>query len=117
MYDPNSTIGKGRNGESLALQFLIDKGFRLREKNYRYKRGEIDLIVQKENLIVFVEAKFRKSDKFGHPEEFVSVNQQELIIRTADDFIEKTGWKGNIRFDIIAIKGNHEIEHFEDAFY
>ncbi len=117
MNDPRSSIEKGRIGEARALDFYLSAGFRLRTKNYRHKRGEIDLIVQKEDLLVFVEVKLRTSNKFGHPEEFVSENQQDLILKTADQFIAESDWKGKIRFDIIAIDGRNEIEHFEDAFY
>ena len=117
MNGPKSTILKGRIGEAHALQYFLSLGFRLREKNYRHKKGEIDIIVQKDNLLVFAEVKYRRTERFGYPEEFVSQHQQSLIINTADHFIQESGWKGNIRFDIIAINGQKQIEHFEDAFY
>ncbi|MEP2024399.1 MAG: YraN family protein [Reichenbachiella sp.] len=112
-----STKDIGKEAEERALKFLIELGYTLQKRNYRYKRSEIDIIVQKGNTIVFVEVKFRKTTKFGHPEEFVSDNQKRSIVSGAEHFISETNWQENIRFDIIAIDGQFNIEHFEDAFY
>lgn len=108
---------KGVLGENLAESYFLKKGFKTLEKNYRYKRSEIDLIVHHELLVVFVEVKYRSSSTFGEPESFVSPNQQVKIIEAADEFIHQLQWQGNIRFDIIAINSKKEIEHFEDAFH
>lgn len=108
---------KGQAGEDQACEFLINQGFDIIERNYRYKRAEIDVIALKDKLLLFAEVKFRKANSYGYPEEFVSENQQKLIVEAADDYISNIHWKGNIRFDIIAIDSRHAIEHFEDAFY
>ncbi len=106
----------GQSGEMQAMDYLISQGFEILEQNYRYGRGEIDIIALKENLVVFVEVKKRKNNDYGNPEEFVSKNQQSLIMEGADDYIHAINWTKNIRFDIIAITGK-ELEHIEDAFY
>jgi len=111
------TQRKGRKGEDIAVNYLLKKGFEILERNYRYKRAEIDIIAMKNELIVFVEVKLRMDTSFGHPEKFVSENQQQLIISGADDYIEQIQWQGNIRFDIISINSINEIAYFEDAFY
>jgi len=108
---------QGRQAEELALAYFLQNGYELKARNVRYKRSEIDLIVSKDQLLVFVEVKFRKGIQYGHPEEFVSVNQQRSIIDGADFYIESNNWSGNIRFDIIAVDAQMNIEHFEDAFY
>ncbi len=108
---------RGNEAEDLAATFLENLGFKLLEKNYRYKRSEIDLIMSNDSLMVFVEVKYRSSTKFGQPEGFVSSNQQTKIIEAADEYIHQKNWQGNIRFDIIAINLQNEIVHFEDAFY
>lgn len=112
---------KGKYGEDLAVALMQKQGYTIRERNYRYKRGEIDIIAQTTDTLVFVEVKLRSSDSFGLPEESVSENQQNLIMQTAEQYIEETDWEGDIRFDIVAIElkpqQSPQITYFEDAFY
>ena len=113
---------KGKEGEDIALKYLLDRGYELLERNYRYRRGEIDLIVRTATVIHFIEVKFRKNNRYGEPEDFVSQKQQGLIMEAADNFVLENEWKGDIRFDIIAIKmtgqsNKIEITHLKDAFY
>lgn len=113
-------IKRGFDGEELAMTFLKNKGYTILEKNYRYKRSETDLIVEKNNWLVFVEVKTRSSTSFGYPEEFVDERKVEKIIEGADQYIHENNWHDNVRYDIISIvlgKGEPEIVHFEDAFY
>lgn len=112
----NSNAEQGKRAESLARNHFKKLGFELSETNYRYRRAEIDLIVLNETLLVFVEVKYRSNDQFGKPEEFVTDNQKKLIIEAADEYIHSINWQKNIRFDIVAIDKNDNIEHFEDAF-
>ncbi|MEQ9300682.1 MAG: YraN family protein [Cyclobacteriaceae bacterium] len=109
--------GIGDSGEQKAADFLLDKGYEICAMNYRHKRGEIDLIVKKNTMMVFVEVKTRNNLKFGTPEQFVSERQQEVIIETANAYVSEVDWQGPIRFDIIAIVPEKEVVHFEDAFY
>ena len=113
-----NTKEKGKGGENQAISFLESKGYEILIRNYRYKRSEIDLIGQKDGLLVFVEVKLRKNDRFGEPESFVSDNQMQKIREAAENYIDNSDWSGNVRFDIVAIKErpNMEILHFEDAF-
>ena len=114
------TIKRGKEGEDLAASFLEQKGFRVLERNYRYKRSEIDLIVARGNWLVFVEVKARSSSAFGYPEEFVDYNKKKMIFIGADHYMNEKNWQGNVRYDIVAISlgyGNPEIHHVEDAFY
>ena len=113
-------IEKGKAGEDLAAQFLIEKGYQILARNYRFKRSEIDLIAQKDNCLVFVEVKLRTTDAFGYPEEFVNEKKAAKIMEGADQYIYELKWKGNIRFDIVAIrqiKDQTELVQIEDAFY
>jgi len=109
-------ILKGREGESRAELFLKEKGFEIVARNYRHKRSEIDLIVQKENWLVFVEVRMRNSTVYGHPEETISRAKQKKVMEGAAHYLEETKWAGNVRYDIVAITKN-EVMHFEDAFY
>ena len=115
-----NTKKTGNYGEKLAADFLVQKNYQLLEKNYKFLKKEIDIIAQKDNLLIFVEVKFRKNTKFGNPEESVNFKKQKNIKKVAENYIFLKNWQQNIRFDIIAITYKNkiiEIQHFEDAFY
>lgn len=118
MADSMQSIGK--KGEDLAVDFLQAKGYDLIARNYRHRRGEIDLITRFRELLIFVEVKYRSRSDFGEPETFVSERQQELILAAAENYTYERQWEGDIRFDIVAIsevQGRQFVEHFEDAFF
>ncbi len=109
----------GQRGEENAVNYLLSNGYDILERNYRFGRAEIDIIVQKDKTLIFVEVKTRKNSDFGFPETFVSESQEERIHLAAEEFVEKHGWQGDIRFDIIAIVwdlSEPTFDHFEDAF-
>lgn len=103
----------------MACKFLEEAGYAILEKNYRYKRAEVDIIASKEKLLIFVEVKTRSDNRYGEPEDFVSDKKAALIINAADHFIYENNWLNDIRFDIISVTTLPEIviKHFEDAFY
>lgn len=110
----------GRVGEEIALQLLASKGFRILEKNWRFKNDEIDIIAKNENYLVIVEVKTRSSGFFGEPYTAVNFKKQAFLIRAANVYIEKNNIDLECRFDIISIvfvNKKHKIEHLEDAFY
>lgn len=113
-------IKRGADGEKLAASMLEQKGFVVVERNYRYKRSEIDLIVRRGNWLIFVEVKTRTSDAYGYPEESVDYKKKKKIFEGADYYMHETNWGGNVRFDIVAVNlvnGRPKIHHIEDAFY
>jgi putative endonuclease len=110
-----SNVQKGKDAEDKALEFLTQKGYELLARNYRFGKGEIDLVVVKENTLVFVEVRSLQSADFGFPEQSISEKKKQLLQKTAENFIFEKNWQKNIRFDIIALLGK-QIEHFEDAF-
>src|ERR1700712_5302185 len=116
----HDNIKKGNEGERLAADFLISKGYVIVERNYRYKRAEIDLIVRKDNWLIFVEVKLRTSISFGYPEEFVDYDKEKQILWGALQYMYKVDWQGNVRYDIVSVVMRHDtvdIVHIEDAFY
>ncbi|MBX9850410.1 MAG: YraN family protein [Cytophagaceae bacterium] len=115
-YKKITTTISGKQGEDLAASYMKDKGFEVLIRNYRSGRAEIDLILKKENLVVFAEVKLRKKTSYGLPENAVDERKEELILDAAENYILQNDWRGEIRFDIISITGKNEIEHFEDAF-
>ena len=109
----------GDKGEDYAVNFLFANGYEVLERNYRFSRGEIDIIAQKDTVMVFFEVKTRKNADYGYPETFVSESQQDRIHRAAEEYIHQKELLGEIRFDIIAIlwdRNEPTLEHFEDAF-
>ena len=113
-------IKKGKEGEDLAARFLIEKGFEIIQRNYRYKQSEIDLIVKKDNWLIFVEVKLRSSDAFGYPEDFVDYKKAKNVVDGAEQYTYENNWQGNVRYDIVSIrllKDKTEILQIEDAFY
>lgn len=110
-------IETGSLGENLAAEYLVKKGFKVVARNYRWKHAEIDLIVERENWLIFVEVKTRQSNAYGEPESFVTDDQRRLIYNAAEEYIFAVDWNGNIRFDIVSVKPGPvpEIVHFEDA--
>jgi len=116
----NSSQTTGVNGELLAKTYLEKKGYVILERNWRYKKYEIDIIAQKPDLIVFVEVKTRKNDTFGEPQIFVSKQKQGFLIKAAQQYLEENNILLESRFDIIAITSHnnqHSINHLERAFY
>ncbi len=104
----------------MAARFLIDKGFEIVERNYRHKRSEIDLIVKKDNWLIFVEVKLRSSDAYGYPEDFVDYKKAKNIVDGAEQYTYDKNWQGNVRYDIVSIRlqrDRTEIIQIKDAFY
>ena len=110
----------GAKGEELAGEYLKNRGFEILERNYRYKRKEIDLIVRDKNTVVFVEVKAGRSKKFGLPLERVDLKKQKKIIEVAQAFLAENDFPDyDFRFDVVEIelvKGGNKINHIENAF-
>jgi len=106
---------KGLFWERVAAFYLLLKGYRILGFNYRTRFGEIDIICRDGETIVFVEVKYRKSERFGSAEEFVTEKKIERIIKTARQFISEKRLEGTFRFDVVAING-FKIKHIKNAF-
>jgi putative endonuclease len=107
----------GNIGEDLALRHLEDSGYKIVERNYPCKYGEVDIIARKKDTLVFVEVKARKSNAFGGPIAAVSKDKQKKLTLTSLFFIKSSKIKyNNVRFDVITILDGNDIEHIENAF-
>jgi len=115
----NAHIRTGQAGEALAAAHLQQQGYTIVQKNYRHRRAEVDIIAQKENLLVFVEVKTRGTDRYGYPEEAVNFKKEALLLSAAEAYIEETAWPHDIRFDIVSITLTSPpvVHHIEDAFH
>ncbi len=109
----------GKQGETEAARYLLEKGYEIMTRNYRHQHAEIDLIAKKGKLLVFAEVKTRTNLSYGNPEEFVSYTKAKLVMKAAEHYIFANGWLHDIRFDIIAVTlagSELRIKHIEDAF-
>ena len=98
----------GDRGEVLALGYLVEKGYAPVERNYRTRRGEIDLILNDGNTLVFVEVKLRRGTGFGDPLEAVTARKQTRIRLIAEQYLAEKGedFSDNfdaVRFDVVVI--------------
>lgn len=110
----------GKKGEQLAVDFLIDNGYTIKERNYRFGKAEVDIIAKKDNILTIVEVKTRSSSDFGLPQEFVKPKQIQQLVKVVDDYVLKNELDVEVRFDIIAIVKtgtDFSIEHLKDSFY
>ncbi|WEK68824.1 MAG: YraN family protein [Candidatus Chryseobacterium colombiense] len=110
----------GKKAEDLSVEYLQKNGYKILVRNFRFQRAEIDIIAEKDNLIVVVEVKARSTDAFMLPQEAVTKTKIKLIVSAANHYLEEFNKNQEVRFDIISVlpndKGNLNMEHIEDAF-
>ena len=109
-------LSQGEHAEEQAHQFLISKGLKPVCRNFRCKVGEIDLIMLDGNALVIVEVKYRKNDKYGSALESVTKKKQSRIIAATHCYLKSNNSNQAIRFDVIAISGNNNINWVRNAF-
>ena len=109
----------GSTGESLAAKHLEQHGYNIIGRNYRSRYGEIDIIAEKGEYIVFVEVKARSQGFAGLPREAVDLRKQKKIIKTALMYLLQTNKNAQPRFDVIEVNQTgreYNINHIENAF-
>lgn len=113
----------GKAGEKAASAYLKKKGYRILEKNFRTKIGEIDIVAEHKKVLVFVEVKARSGLKFGTPLTAVTPSKQKKLEKMARVFLAKYKVEGReCRFDVVAITGEPDqpktwkVELLKDAF-
>jgi putative endonuclease len=111
----------GNKGESIAEKFLLDKGYKIIEKNFHFgKEGELDIVAFENDVLVFVEVKTRTNHNFGNPILSITEKKKRLIRQTANGYMLKCNiTEQQCRIDVIAIDmitSNPEITHLENAF-
>jgi len=116
-----SLLGKllGRTGEDQAARFLVSRGYRILERNYRTRSGEIDLIALHQGTVAFIEVKTRSNDAYGAPELAVNHRKQQRMIKAALGYIKyKKLHQVPCRFDVVAISTANEqqVELIQNAF-
>ncbi|MDO5523972.1 MAG: YraN family protein [Bacteroidia bacterium] len=110
----------GLKGEEEAVRYLKSKGYRIRNRNWKFHGYEIDIVAENEEFIVFVEVKTRTTALFGNPEDFVGNARMRRMVDAADHYLIENAIDKPARFDIIGLiwDGNRfvEQEHIDDAF-
>ena len=108
---------RGRHGEALAALLLCCKGYRILGRRVRTRAGEIDLVAQDGDTVVFVEVRFRASDAFGTPQETVTAAKRRRLVKTARFWVQARRMDAPMRFDVVALspKGTLHIPAAFDA--
>jgi putative endonuclease len=110
----------GALGEQKAAAFFEEQGYRIVAQNHRCRRGEVDLIAERGDLLVFVEVRTRASAAFGGPEETVGLAKQRRVVAAARDWLaRRRGPERGVRFDVVAVTDGARgasLQHFENAF-
>ena len=110
----------GRRGEELAVNYLINRGFHILKRNFRYRKAEIDIIAHKDGILAMVEVKTRNDGFYEGISDSISRKKRKLLVMAADHYVLSNSLDIEVRFDIITlIKGQegYTIEHIPDAFY
>jgi putative endonuclease len=116
---PN-TIMSGAAGEITATGFLRAAGFSILERNWRFRKFEVDIIAREGDTLVFIEVKSRKNNTFAEPEVSVTRKKQRFLVAAAHAYITEKNIDLEARFDIVAITGDADeraVNHIRDAFY
>jgi putative endonuclease len=111
----------GKQAEEHACNYLIKNGLKLQEKNFHCRLGEIDLIMQDNDFLVFIEVRFRQNQKFGDAIETVVFAKQQRIINAAHYYLQKKRLYDQLpcRFDVVAltkIKETFDANWIQNAF-
>ncbi|MFS4466608.1 YraN family protein [Maribacter sp. 2210JD10-5] len=110
----------GKEGEQIAVDFLIKNGYSISYRNYRYLKAEIDIIAQKDDVLAIVEVRSRSSNFLENIADTVTPKKIKLMVMAADHYVTEANIDVEVRFDIITIlknKSRFELEHLENAFY
>ena len=99
-------LKQGKDAEDACCDYLKSFGFKLVEKNFNCRLGEIDIIMTDKNLLVFVEVRFRKNNNFGGGLESITVTKQKKLRKTAELYLQQNNQYKNARFDVVSMSAN-----------
>ena len=110
----------GQRGEDLAARHLSAKGYAIVARNWRCGTGELDLVAQEGNGLVFVEVRTRRGEEMGTPEESITPAKQARLIALAEAYVQAHDWPGDWRIDVVAIEMDRRgrvlrLEQYENA--
>jgi len=113
----------GRLGEDLAARYLEHRGYQIQARNVRFRRGEVDLIVQNADSLVFVEVRARRGRAFGAPEESLTPSKRQRLVTLAEAYLQAHASEElpvNWRIDVVVVEFDPQgrlvrVEHIENA--
>jgi len=109
----------GNLGEERAQAYLSSNGYHIRHCNWQCGKLELDIVAEKDGLLIVVEVKTRSTDTFEDPKEAIDLRKIRNIVNATHEYIYQFDWNGETRFDIISVIPHGQsfnIEHIEDAF-
>lgn len=110
----------GKAGEDAAAAYLERNGYTLRHRNWRKNHLELDIVAEKDGMLIIVEVKTRANNDYIEPQEAVNWQKVRRIVVAADAYIKHHCIDAPVRFDIVTVVGEvgtFQIEHIQDAFY
>ena len=111
-----NNVTKGCKGEEIVQEYLIARGYRILERNFRFHHREVDIIASKEDILVFVEVKTRRDDDYGRGFEAISDVKKRNIISVARYYTQKKRlYDYNVRFDVASLDSGI-LQYFENAY-
>lgn len=94
----------GKQGEEMAIVWLLEQGFTILHRNWKYSYFELDVVASKNEVLHFIEVKTRTTDTYGHPEEGVTLKKLERLMNAGEEFLyQNPEWK-RVQYDILSIR-------------
>jgi putative endonuclease len=115
----DSRAERGRRAEDAAADYLTQLGWRIVARNWRERRGELDIVARDGESMVIVEVRSRSSKRYGTAAESVDARKQARLAALGTSYVHRTGWPGPWRIDVIAYDadaaGTFQLEHYRNA--
>ena len=110
----------GKQGETAAVNYLIQRDYVIRHQNWRKGHLELDIVAAKDDILIVIEVKTRRNTEFAEPEDAVNRSKIRRLVKATDAYLKLFQIDNQVQFDIITVvgeNGNFTIQHMEDAFY
>ncbi len=113
-----SSVSTGNQAEQAAAEFLTREGYEVLERNYRRPHCEIDIVVQRDEVVYFVEVKYRATDHFGTGMDYITARKLQHMQRAAETWVVTHRWTGEYALSAIEVGGlDFEVLDFVEAIY
>jgi putative endonuclease len=109
----------GKLGEDVAAKHLLEKGYKILDRNWIYQKKELDIVALKDDVLVVVEVKSRSTEYFEHPSDTITPSKIKFLVHATQGYVDSKEIEQEVRFDVISVikqDSKFVIEHIEDAF-